>query len=71
MSDDLEIYIKKIIEFGKKEKVLINPVILELIIKNNYTCVCKLNTSCPCKEAPEEIKEKGRCHCGLFIKNKD
>jgi len=66
--EGLEEYIQKVIDFAKKEKVLINPVILELVIKNNYKCVCKINTECPCKEAPEEIKEKGRCHCGLFVK---
>lgn len=66
--EGLEEYIQKVIDFAKKEKVLINPVILELVIKNNYKCVCKINTECPCEGASEEIKEKGRCHCGLFVK---
>ena len=39
-------------------------------------CSCRIfagdtkeDSICPCKWHKEEIKTKGRCHCGLFIKN--
>lgn len=28
----------------------------------------KKDSICPCKWHKKEIKEKGRCHCGLFVK---
>jgi hypothetical protein len=65
---ELEEYIQKIIEFGKKEKALINPIILELVIKNEFKCICKLNIQCPCEEAPKELKKNGKCYCGLFVR---
>jgi ferredoxin-thioredoxin reductase catalytic subunit len=43
--------------------------IIEGIIRKNGTCPCRLNpTPCPCEFHEEEIQEKGKCHCGLFIK---
>lgn len=29
----------------------------------------KKDSICPCKWHRQEIKTKGRCHCGLFVKN--
>lgn len=28
----------------------------------------KEDSTCPCKWHKDEIKTKGRCHCGLFVK---
>lgn len=31
-------------------------------------CLCKLGTSCPCKEAQEEIEQDGKCYCEVFAR---
>ena len=29
-------------------------------------CLCKTNTSCPCKGAPDDIEKDGACYCEIF-----
>jgi len=63
-------FLKKHAEEIKKEigkEVKINEKIAELVFKNNLMCICKINKKCPCEEHVNEIKEKGRCYCGLFF----
>jgi len=63
---------------GKTVKV--NPEVLAAVIlmKIRYGkpyCPCRAerteDTVCPCKWHVAELKEKGRCHCGLFYIEED
>ena len=42
--------------------------VIERIIRKEGNCPCRiLPTPCPCEYHEDEIKEKGKCHCGLFV----
>lgn len=34
--------------------------------KPHIACLCKVNTYCPCQEAPEEVKTTDHCYCEIF-----
>jgi len=47
-----------------------------LIKKDGFPyCPCKIDHSkdniCPCKDAIQEIREKGVCHCKMYVKNNE
>ncbi len=59
-------------EFADKNRVTFHPI-QEILVKvrkmaaDNRKCICKPDERvCPCKEAVDELKEKGRCTCWLF-----
>lgn len=58
------------LEFALKNKCVINPKGMDSALRdfNEFKhCVCDPNRpTCPCAEAPQEIKEKGHCKCHLF-----
>lgn len=42
--------------------------IIDRILIKNGNCPCRMiPTLCPCEYHEEEIKENGRCYCGLFV----
>jgi len=59
-----------VLEFAIKHKVVINPLdgIEALVDFNQFgRCVCDpARPTCPCEQAPQEIKEKGHCKCHFF-----
>ncbi len=70
MSSDRKIEkIKEILRKGKEKNCLINPSVLLAIIENEFKCLCKVNTECPCN-FEEDLVRLGRCYCGLYIKGK-
>ena len=35
-------------------------------------CPCRIKfTQCPCSYHLDEVKDLGRCHCGLFLRKSD
>ena len=43
--------------------------VIEKLIKNNGNCPCRLGKNlCPCIYQDDEMKEKGKCLCSLFVK---
>ena len=46
--------------------------IVEAVNKCDGYCPCKINPRvlCPCPEHEEDVKEKGRCCCNLFVQKK-
>lgn len=30
------------------------------------SCLCKVDTRCPCPEIEKDLQERGRCYCGIF-----
>ena len=49
-----------------KKEFIIDFELLKKIVENDYNCLCKLNTKCPCSEF---INEQD-CHCGVYKKSK-
>lgn len=58
-------------DYAKKNSLSINEKVYKNVVKMNGMCPCRTdNTPCPCKYADDDIKKKGRCHCGLYKKEK-
>ena len=60
----------KLVQYAQEHRVVITPVGYGYFVEsyNQFgECPCdETRTSCPCPEADEEIKLKGRCLCHLF-----
>lgn len=43
--------------------------IMNMVEANDGNCPCRPHhkVKCPCPSALEDVREKGRCHCGLFV----
>jgi ferredoxin-thioredoxin reductase catalytic subunit len=42
--------------------------VVEGLIRKAGNCPCRLGSvPCPCQFHEQEIKDKGHCHCGLFV----
>lgn len=63
----------KMIQFYRKEGWVLNPndkvlnAIIKRIVLNNGECPCHNESAdkhCPCSD----YREKGICHCGLYLK---
>ncbi|MBD3312370.1 ferredoxin:thioredoxin reductase [archaeon] len=56
----------------KMLKVLIDKLINNNEVKGDLYCPCRVELSddfiCPCKEHVRDVREKGHCHCFLFVK---
>ncbi|MBA7536201.1 hypothetical protein ES705_28464 [subsurface metagenome] len=69
---DRETIAASIIKFTQNNGLLIHPgqeplKWADLVIKHNGGCPCVRNRPrCPCEFVLEDIKELGRCRCGLF-----
>lgn len=54
-----------------RKRVHVNWRIAELVIKKDGYCPCRFGkipeNKCPCKWHLSELKERGRCKCGLFF----
>ena len=37
------------------------------IIDKNRKCPCHKSRKCPCKESNDELEERGRCKCTMFV----
>lgn len=61
---------KAVIEFAVANNCVIHPLGMEYYVEGFNEaghCVCDKNRpTCPCPEAPQEVKEKGHCLCQLF-----
>jgi hypothetical protein len=61
---------KTILEFSIENHCVINPdgwrVHLDGYLERGHCRCDKARLKCPCDEAPNELKEKGRCLCGLY-----
>ena len=61
---------KAVLDFAIANKCLVNPLGMGYYLEgyNEFKhCPCDKNRpTCPCPEAPAEIKEKGHCKCQLF-----
>ena len=70
--------------YAHKQGFKLNPdkrivrLVIEGLIENKrkygeYYCPCRLEhterTICPCYYHKKEIKQSGKCLCGLFVKN--
>ena len=69
---DRETIAEGIIKFAQDNKLKIHPgqeplKWADLLIKRGGHCpCCKDRDHCPCEFVLEDIKELGRCRCGLF-----
>ena len=44
-------------------------MVIKALNKKNGNCPCRLEeTPCPCPMLEDDLKEKGRCTCGLFVR---
>lgn len=50
------------------DDVEIDQEVLEKIRQNNYMCLCKFRTPCPCPESLDEVRRYGRCKCSLYYR---
>ena len=61
---------KEVIDFAIAHACVIHPLGMEYYVEgfNEFKhCVCDLERkSCPCAEAPQEVKDNGHCLCHLF-----
>jgi hypothetical protein len=70
---DRETIAGNIVKFAKDNKLKIHPgqeplKWADLLIKRGGHCPCVPGRShCPCDFVLEDIKELGRCRCGLFV----
>lgn len=69
-------------KWGEEHGFKVDPVAMERICRalptTNGVCPCKTfrattpelvkALTCPCTEMEDEIKEKGRCCCGIYLK---
>lgn len=69
---DRETVAASIIQFARDNKLKIHPgqdplKWADLLIARDGHCPCVPGRNhCPCEESLEDIKELGRCRCGLF-----
>lgn len=68
---------KKVDAFLKKHSnAQLNPDrdidhFIKITAQGGGSCPCDDDRpSCPCKQAPSEIKKKGKCLCGLYVRKK-
>ncbi len=54
-----------------RRRVRVNWRVAKLVIEKDGYCPCRFGkipeNRCPCKYHVNELKEKGRCKCGLFF----
>ena len=60
-----------LLEFADTNRVVFHPgqdIVskIQKMSKDNRTCICKAERTCPCKESIEELRTDGRCTCMLF-----
>lgn len=82
--DEYVALLEKSKKYASKCGFKLNPdkrivqLIIEGLIENKhkygkYYCPCRLEhterTICPCVYCKKEIKQNGKCLCGLFVKN--
>ena len=64
---------QSVLEFAIKNQCVVNPMGWNSALENFNefkSCVCDPSRhSCPCEQAPQEIKEKGHCKCNLFFRD--
>ena len=58
--------IRRVLESETGRKVYINEEILGKVESRGWNCLCKFATKCPCMDVFLEVKQHGRCKCGLF-----
>jgi ferredoxin-thioredoxin reductase catalytic chain len=61
---------------GERVKKVVGLMTENFITAGEYICTCKQtqrppikgkDTTCPCPELEDEIKDNGHCHCRLFF----
>jgi|GEM_PF-5559584 len=62
--------------FAKKHALVIHPLIgCDYFVKNLillHACACAPDRkNCPCMESLAEVRERGKCKCGLYWKDFD
>lgn len=46
--------------------------IVKKLVANNGNCPCRVGKNpCPCRYHMLEIKEDGKCYCGLFLRKEE
>lgn len=54
------------------QRAIITGLVRNMITYGHMYCPCRLQRTreniCPCVHAEKEIAERGRCHCGLFVR---
>lgn len=71
MEKEVKEWLNKLTEICKDKDYTLSDNaegIIGAIIRKNGNCPCRLGAvPCPCSFHEQEIKDKGKCHCGLFI----
>ena len=54
-------------------ELIVNALVRNKNLHGEYYCPCKLKRTqeniCPCGRMEDEVRESGKCHCGLFIRD--
>ena len=66
--EDVLNYLKKVAIVAKVNNLLVDPQKLLDVINNNFQCLCRINTPCPCPYMKKDIEKQGYCLCRLFYK---
>jgi len=66
-------FIKNLLElYCERNNLTLSPdheSIIQNILDRDGNCPCKpIDITCPCSGHLKAVEEKGRCHCGLFLK---
>ena len=60
-----------LLQFADENRVAFHPAQdiikkIQTMDRNNRTCICKAERTCPCRESVDELRTNGRCTCMLF-----